>query len=152
MQRRRQRCASVPPLRRSDQPKRRIGREALRVVEVFAAGQAAVDRLPQEIRQRELGVLSVAGVTQVRGDDRLQPEAFIQLTDQNQAGVRGDARSLKRDLQKAVEGELKRLGFFVTHRVSPFVEAFLACAPRETKARCLFCGGEYHDQIGNPGL
>jgi hypothetical protein len=43
--------------------------------------------LPQEIRQRELGVLSVAGVAQLRGDDRLQPEALIQLTNQNQAGV-----------------------------------------------------------------
>jgi hypothetical protein len=46
--------------------------------------------LPQEIQQRELGVQSVAGVPQVLGDDRLQPEAFIQLADQNQAGVRGD--------------------------------------------------------------
>jgi hypothetical protein len=30
--------------------KRRIGRETLRVVEVFIAGQSAVDGLPQEIR------------------------------------------------------------------------------------------------------
>ena len=34
----------VPPRRRSDQTKGRIGRETLRVVEVFIAGQAAVDR------------------------------------------------------------------------------------------------------------
>jgi hypothetical protein len=88
----------------------------------------------------------------VRGDDPVQPEAFVQLADQNQAGIGGHARSLKRHLQKAVEGELKRLGFFLTHRVSPFVVGFLASAPREIKARRLFCGGEYHDQIGNPGL
>jgi hypothetical protein len=43
-------------------------------------------------------------------DDRLQSEAFVRFTDQNQAGVGGDARSLKRDLQKAVECELKWLG------------------------------------------
>ena len=84
-------------------------------------------------------------------DDRLKPEAFVQFADQNQTGIGGDAGSLKRDLQKAVEGELKRLGLFVTHRVSPFEVGFLASAPREIKARRLFCGGEYHDQIGNPG-
>ena len=43
-------------------------------------------------------------------DDRLQSEAFVQLTHQNQAGVGGDARPLKRDLQKSVERELKGLG------------------------------------------
>lgn len=85
------------------------------------------------------------------GDDRLKPEAFVQLADQNQTGIGGDARSLKRDLQKAVEGELKRLGFFVTHRVSPFVVGVPRVRAQGIKARRLFCGGEYHDQIGNPG-
>jgi hypothetical protein len=92
------------------------------------------------------------GVAQVRGDDRLQPEAFIQLADQNQAGIGGDARSLKRHLQKPVESELKRLGFFLTHRVSPFLAEFLLSKPAEIKARQLFCEREYHDQIGNPGF
>ena len=92
----------------------------------------------------------MAGVAQVLGEDRLQPEAFVQLADQYQDGVRGDARSLKRDLQKAVEGELKGLGFFLTHGVSPFVAGLLASEPRNIKARRLFCGAGYHDQIGNP--
>jgi len=74
-------------------------------------------RLPQEIGQRELRIQSMAGVAQVLGEDRLSPRR----SSQHQAGVRGDARSLKRDLQKAVEGELKGLGFFLTHGVSPFV-------------------------------
>jgi len=116
------------------------------------ARQATVDRLPQEIPQRELRVQSVAGVAQMRGDDRPQPEAFIQLADQNQASIGGHARSLKRHLQEPVEGELKRLGFFLTHRVSPFLAEFLLSEPGEIKARRLFCEGEYHDQIGNPGL
>ena len=38
-----------------------------------------------------------------------QPQAFIQLAHQNETGVGGDPRSLERDLQKAVERELKRL-------------------------------------------
>ncbi len=62
-------------------------------------------------------------------DDLLQPQAFIQLTDQNQARVGGDARPLERDLQEAVERELKRRVFFFTHWVSPSVVAFLASQP-----------------------
>jgi hypothetical protein len=57
----------------------------------------------------------------VRGDDRLQPEAFIEFADQNQARIRGDARSLKRDLQQPVERELKGLVLQFTHWVSPSV-------------------------------
>ena len=87
MQRRGQRRTPVPTLRRTNEAERGLGRETRRVVEVFVARQAAVDRLPQEIRQRELGVQSVAGVAQVLGDERLQTEAFIQLADQNQTGV-----------------------------------------------------------------
>jgi hypothetical protein len=107
--------------------------------------------LPQEVRQLELRVQSVAGIAQVLGDDRLKTEAFTQLTDQNQASIGGNARSLKRHLQKPVEGEVKRLGFFLTHRVSPFLAEFLLSEPAEIKAQRLFCEGEYHDQIGNPG-
>ena len=42
-------------------------------------------------------------------DECPQPQAFIQLAHQNETGVGGDPRSLERDLQKAVERELKRL-------------------------------------------
>ena len=69
----------------------------------------------------------------MRGDDRLQTEAFIQLADQNQAGVGGDARSLKRDLQKPVERELKGLGFFLTYRVSPVLAGFHMRNPRKSR-------------------
>ena len=133
MQGGRQRRAPVPPRRRSHQAKRRIGRETLRVVEVLVARQAAVHRLPQEVGQPELRVQSVAGVAQVLGDDRVQPEAFIQLADQNQAGVGGDARPLKRDLQKPVERELKGRGFFLTHRVPPILAGFLVRNPRKSR-------------------
>ena len=84
------------PRRRPDQTKGRIGRETLRVVEVFVARQAAVHRLPQEIGQPELHVPSVASVVQVRGDDPRKAKAFIQLTHQDPTGVGGDARPLKR--------------------------------------------------------
>ena len=55
------------------------------------------------------------------GDDGPQPDVVIQLTYQHEAGVGGDARSLKGDLQDAVEGELKWRGFSLTHRVPPIL-------------------------------
>ena len=76
----------------------------------------------------------MAGVAQVLGEDRLQPKAFVQLADQHQAGVRGDARSLKRDLQKAVEGELKGLGFSLTDRVSPILGGFVVRNSRKSSS------------------
>ena len=75
----------------------------------------AVDRLTQQIRHADLCVRAVAGIAQVVGDALLQSEAFIQLADQNQPRVRRDMRSLERDLQQAVECELKRTVFFFTH-------------------------------------
>ena len=58
----------------------------------------------------ELGVQSLAGVAEVLGDERLQAQAFIQLANQNETGIGGDARPVERDLQKAIECELKGLG------------------------------------------
>ena len=71
----------------------------------------------------------MASVVQVRGDDPRKAKAFIQLTHQDQAGVGGDARPLKRDLQKSVERELKGLGLSCTHWVSPSVACFFSGNP-----------------------
>ena len=78
---------SNPERDQLDWAERGIGRATLRVVEVFVARQAAVHRLPQEIGQPELRVQSVTRVAQVRGDDPRKAKAFIQLTNQDQAGV-----------------------------------------------------------------
>jgi hypothetical protein len=56
VQRRRERGAPVPDLRRPDQPKRGIGSEPISIVQVLVPGQPAIDRLPQQIGQAELGV------------------------------------------------------------------------------------------------
>jgi hypothetical protein len=89
--------------------------EALRVVHVLIASQTAVQRLPRQIGQKQLGVLSPTGIGQVLFDQFTQTQTFIQLPHQNQATVRGDARSLEIDLQGAVERELKGLVLFLTH-------------------------------------
>ena len=68
------------------------------------------------------------------------------------ARVGCDVRTLEGHLQQAVEGELKRLVFFFTHRVSPFVVGFPASEPREIRARRMIRWVGYHDEIGNPGL
>ena len=65
VQRRCQRPTPVPALWRPDEAKRRVRRHAHRVVEVFVTREPAVDRLPQEIRQAELGVPALSGVVQI---------------------------------------------------------------------------------------
>ena len=45
-------------------------------------------------------------------DQLAQSEPLVQFPNENQATIRGDARSLEIDFQKSVEGELKRLVFF----------------------------------------
>ena len=67
------------------------------------------------------------GVAQVLGDECRQAQAFIQLAYQNETGIGGDARPLERDLQKAIEGELKGLGFVIQgvtlRSMAPYVGA-----------------------------
>jgi hypothetical protein len=62
----------------------------------------------------------------VLGDETTEAQPFVQLTNQNQATVGGDARSLEVDLEKTVERELKRLVLFVTHWVSSSIGVFTA--------------------------
>jgi hypothetical protein len=82
MQRRRQRRATIPDLRRSDQTKRGVSRESLRVIEVLIASQPTVDRLSQQVGESELRVQAMARITQVLRDEGRQSEAFIQLADE----------------------------------------------------------------------
>jgi hypothetical protein len=53
--------------------------QPLGVVGVLVAGQAAVDGLAEEIRQRELAIASGAGIGQVSLDERAQAEALVQF-------------------------------------------------------------------------
>ena len=46
-----------------------------------------------------------------------ESQTFVQLPHQNQAGVRGNARSLKIDPHGSIERELKGLIWFFTYRV-----------------------------------
>jgi len=51
-------------------------------------------------------------------DQFSEPESFVELAHQDQAAVGRDARTLKIDPERSVEGELKRLVWAFTHWVS----------------------------------
>ena len=57
--------AAIPVLLRADQAKGRIGGYSNGVIEVLVAGESAVNRLPQQIGQRELLVQALPWVTEV---------------------------------------------------------------------------------------
>jgi len=65
LQPRRQGCATLPDLLRTDQPERRSVGQPLGVVDVFVTRQTAVHRLPQQVGKRKLRILPVARVGQV---------------------------------------------------------------------------------------
>ena len=85
MQRRGQGRTAIPDLLRTDQPKRRIDRNPLGVVEVLVARQAAVDRLPQQISERELLVCALPGVAEMLVNQFSETEPFVQFANHNQA-------------------------------------------------------------------
>jgi hypothetical protein len=75
----------------------------------------AVDRLAQQISQRQLDVLSPTGIGQVPFDQVTQTQTLVQLAHQNQATIRRNSRSLEIDFERAIERELKWLVFYLTH-------------------------------------
>jgi hypothetical protein len=68
--------------------------EALGVVDILIARQSAVYRLPHEVNQRQLSVLSPP-VGQAPFDEFAESQPFIQLTHQEQARVGSYPRALK---------------------------------------------------------
>ena len=129
VQRRGQGRTAIPDLLRTDQPKRRIDRNPLGVVEVLVASESAVDRLPQQIGQRELLVQALSRVAEMLVDQLPESESFIQFANENQTAIRGDSRSLEIDFEKSIERELKRLVFFFTHRVLTSMASLSGSSP-----------------------
>src|SRR5450759_6011803 len=78
-------CPTLPDLLRTDQPKRRILGEPFRIVHIFVTRQAAVDRLAQKVRHRELSVLSPPQIGQMLSNEFTESQPFVQLSNQNEA-------------------------------------------------------------------
>ena len=99
MQRRGQGRSAIPVPLRADQAKRRVSRHSNGIVEVLVACQAAVDRLPQQIGQRELLVQALPRVAEMLLDQLPESEPFVQFANENQPAIGSDARSLEIDFQ-----------------------------------------------------
>jgi hypothetical protein len=72
LQARGQRCTALQNLLGADEPKGRVLGQALGVVDILIARQAAVYRLPHQVGQRQLSVLSPP-VRQVPFDEFAEP-------------------------------------------------------------------------------
>jgi len=131
LQARSQGCPTLPDLLGADEPKGWILRHALGVVDILIPGQSAVHRLPQQVDQRQLGILAPAGIGQVPFHEFAQAQTHIQLAHQNQTTVGSHSRALEVDHQGAVEGELKGLFLRLTHRLSSFTPPQSHSNPRE---------------------
>ena len=107
---------SVHALAADDGAHHRIAGEPLGIVDVFVAGEPAVDRLAQQTRQMVPDVPATPPLAECRGGHRGQAEGVVQLAVGEQAAVRGDPRTVELELDAAVEGDPKRLLRF-TRRV-----------------------------------
>jgi hypothetical protein len=85
-----QRHPAIPDLLRTDQPERRIVREALGIIDILIARHTAVQGLTEQIGQWKLGVLAAALIAEVLGDEISQAQAFIQLAHEDEVAIRGD--------------------------------------------------------------
>jgi hypothetical protein len=75
-----ERHAGLSPLPRSQHPKRRILGQSLSVIGILVVCQAAVDRLPEQVRQWKLPIASGAGIGEVSLDQGVQAEALVEFT------------------------------------------------------------------------
>ena len=73
------------------------------VVDIFVAGEAAVDRLPQQRRQGVLSVLPGAGVVQATGRGTGKSQGVVEFAVGKESGVTGDGRAMELQLDFAVE-------------------------------------------------
>jgi hypothetical protein len=62
--------------------------------------------LPQQVGESKLRILST-GVGQMLRDQFTEPDPLVEFTHQDQATVRRNVRTLKADLERRIEGELK---------------------------------------------
>ena len=143
---------SVHTLAADDGAHRRIAGEPLGIVDVFVAGEPAVDRLAQQAEQTVPDVPAAPPLGECRSGHRGQAEGVVQLAIGEQAAVRGDPRTVELQLDPAVEGDPKRrlLGF--TRRVPTIPHP--SVVPNPLKALAENRGDNvtrHSSRPGNPG-
>ena len=95
-------------------PKRRIDRNPLGVVEVLVARQAAVDRLPHQISERELLVCALPGVGEMHRRSVSRVRAVVQFAAKMKPPSERDVRSLEIDFEKSIR-KLAGTALFLFH-------------------------------------
>jgi hypothetical protein len=106
----------VHALAADDGAHHRIAGEPLGIVDVFVAGEPAVDRLAQQARQMVADVPATPPLAKHRGRQRGQAEDVVQLAVCEQTAIGRDPGTVELELDAAVEGDPKRLARF-TRRV-----------------------------------
>ena len=96
---------------------RRVTSQAVGVVHVLIATEAAEDGLAKQSCQRMPAVLSGARVNEIVASHVGQPERVIEFTIGEQSGVGGDPGAMKLELQAAVEIKPQRLVLGFTRRI-----------------------------------
>src|SRR5262249_7138522 len=94
-----------------------IETEALSVVDILVASQAAVEGLTQPGEQAALGVLPGAGVMQAVCRVAGQTEGVIEFSISEESGVAGDRRAVELQLELAVKIDAQGVMVAVTHWV-----------------------------------
>src|SRR5262249_54869412 len=87
------------------------------VVNIFVAGQAAVDRLPQQGEQAVLGVLAGPGILQIPRRRAGQLKGIIEFTVGEESSVAGDGGPVELQLDLAVKIDAQGVIGAVTHWV-----------------------------------
>jgi len=103
MQRGCERDPRVSPLPRRQHPKRWVLGQSFSVVRVLIPSQAAIDRLTQQIGQRELAVSPGAGIAEVALNQRPPAEPLIQFPREKQSSIACDSRATELDAKLRVE-------------------------------------------------
>src|SRR5262249_52788093 len=104
-------------------PKRRVLGQPLGVVGILVPGKAAVDRLAEEVRQRELAIVSGARIREVSLDQAIKPEALVQRAREQQPSIGSDRRSSELDAKLRIEREANRARCCVIHWMMPSATA-----------------------------
>jgi hypothetical protein len=92
-------------------------RQPLGIVHILVSRQATVYRLAQQVGKGGLRILPSAGVRQMLLDQFSESETLVEFAYQDQAAVRGDARTWEIHPERGIERELKGLVLAFTHGV-----------------------------------
>jgi hypothetical protein len=134
LQRRRQRDARLPSLPRGEHSKRRVLGQPLGVIRVRVPGETAIDRLTNQVGQRELGVAPGAGSMRYRSITALRPRRSSNSRGNNNPASEVTVAPRNSTRSWGVERDANRSRFGVTHWMMPSARAMPRRSPHFLRA------------------